>query len=177
MEARVNDTKRAAVAAVKSSLEHARDIIFTDYRGLSVAQITELREKLRGQQATYKVVKNAYTRIALEQLGKPDPGDILVGPTAVALVHSDGGPAAKVILDFARETTVRLKGGIVGGKLLMLDQLEALSRLPGRDQLIAMLMSTMKAPIQNMVYVMNGVTQKLARVLQAVADKKAAESN
>jgi large subunit ribosomal protein L10 len=172
---KVNDEKRQAVASIRESLGAVRDIIFTDYRGLNVAEITSLREKLMETQASYKVVKNRYTKIALADLGLPEVGDMLVGPTAVALVETDAGPAAKVLIDFGRDTTVRLKGGILDGRLVSVEDLDALSKLPGRDHLLAMLMSAMNAPLQNLVYAMNGVTQKLVRVLQAVADKKKEE--
>jgi large subunit ribosomal protein L10 len=169
---KVNDEKRQAVAQIKESLASVRDIIFTDYRGLKVGEITALRDRLRETNTTLKVVKNRYTKIALADLGLPDVETMLVGPTAVALVETDAGSAAKVLIDFGRYTTVRMKGGLLDGRLVSAEDLDALSKLPGREQLIAMLMGTMKAPLQNLVYVMNGVTQKLVRVLQAVADKK-----
>jgi len=175
MQTKLNQAKFDAVASVKASLESCRDVIFTDYRGLNVAEISDLRSKLRENATTYRVVKNSFTRVAMKELGWPEPGDLLIGPTALALVESDAGPAAKVILEHARDTTVRLKGGIIDGKVYDLNQIEALSNLPGRDQLISMLMSTMNAPLQNLVYAMNGVAQKLVRVLKAVADKKQEE--
>ena len=175
VQTKVNDEKRQAVASIKESLGAVRDIIFTDYRGLNVAEITALRDKLRETSTSYRIVKNRYTKIALADLGLPDVADMLIGPTAVALVAADAGPAAKVLIDFGRDTTVRLKGGILDGRLVSIEDLDALSRLPGREQLLAMLMSAMNAPLQNLVYAMNGVTQKLVRVLQAVADKKKEE--
>ncbi len=174
MEPRINDRKREAVGRIKESLGGARDIIFTDYRGLSVQQITDLRGKLRDSRTIYKVVKNDYTRIAMQQLGLPDASSLLSGPTALALVGADVGPVAKVILDFTRDSPLQLKGALVGGRLFGAKDVEALSRLPGRETLIAMLMGTMKAPLQNLVYVMSGVTSKLVRTLAAVADKKKA---
>ncbi len=174
MEPRINERKREAVGRIKESLGSARDIIFTDYRGLTVQQITDLRGKLRDSRTVYRVVKNDYARIAMQQLGLPDASSLLTGPTAVALVGGDAGPVAKVILDFGRESPLQLKGALVGGRLFGAREIEALSRLPGRDTLIAMLMGTMKAPLQNLVYVVNGVTSKLVRTLAAVADKKKA---
>jgi large subunit ribosomal protein L10 len=176
-QTKVNDEKRQAVAAIRESFESVRDIIFTDYRGLNVGEITDLRNRLRETQTSYKVVKNRYTKIALADMGLPDVAEVLTGPTAVALVEADAGPAAKVLIEFGRDTTVRLKGGILDGKLVSVEELDELSRLPGREQLLAMLMSAMNAPLQNLVYAMNGVAQKLVRVLQAVADKKKEEEN
>jgi len=174
MEPRINERKTDAVGRIKETLGSARDIIFTDYRGLTVKQITDLRDKLRESESFYKVVKNDYARIAMQQLGMPDASALLVGPTAIALVSRDAGPVAKVILDFTRDSPLQLKGALVGGRLFGRAEVEALSRLPGRETLLAMLMGTMKAPVQNLVYVMNGVTSKLVRTLAAVAEKKKA---
>jgi len=174
MDPRINERKTAAVGRIKESLGGARDIIFTDYRGLTVQQITDLRGKLRETKTVYKVVKNDYARIAMRQLGLPDASGLLTGPTALALVGSDVGPVARVILDFTRDSPLQLKGALVGGRLFGARDVEALSRLPGRETLISMLMGTMKAPLQNLVYVINGVTSKLVRALAAVADKKKA---
>lgn len=174
MEPRINERKREAVGRIKETLEGARDIIFTDYRGLTVEQITSLRGKLRETASAYKVVKNDYARIAMEQLGMPDAAGLLKGPTALALVGRDVGPAAKVILDFTKDSPLQLKGALVGGRLFGAKEVEALSKLPGRETLLAMLMGTMKAPLQNLVYVINGVTGKLVRTLAAVAEQKKA---
>lgn len=174
MEPRINERKKQAVGRIKEILEAARDIIFTDYRGLTVEQITSLRGKLRETESAYKVVKNDYARIAMEQLGMPDASSMLTGPTALAFVGRDVGPVAKAIIDFAKDSPLQLKGALVGGRLFAAKDVEALSRLPGRDTLLAMLMGTIRAPLQNLVYVMNGVTGKLVRTLAAVADSKKA---
>lgn len=175
MEPRINERKKEAVGRIKETLEGARDIIFTDYRGLTVQQITALRGKLRETATAYKVVKNDYARIAMQQLGLPDASSLLTGPTALALVGRDVGPVARVILDFTKDSPLQLKGALVDGRLFGAGDVVALSRLPGRETLIAMLMGTMKAPLQNLVYVINGVTSKLVRTLAAVAEKKKSE--
>ncbi len=168
----IQDHKVKAIDAVKSDLEKINDIIFTDYRGLTVAKITELRDKLRAQDAVYKVVKNRFTKIALQQLNRPDVGANLVGPTALALVSNEAGPVAKELVQFAKEGTLVIKGGIIDGNVFDVDQIVAFSKLPTRLELISKLMATMNAPLQNVVYVLNAVPQKLVRTLQAVADKK-----
>ncbi|MCD6397615.1 MAG: 50S ribosomal protein L10 [Spirochaetaceae bacterium] len=168
----LQDHKLAAVNEMKSELENVKDIIFTDYRGLTVERITELRAKLRAQEAVFKVVKNRYTKIALSQLKRPDVGDQLVGPTALALVSTEAGPVAKELVDFAKDGVLVIKGGIIDGNIFNADQVVAFSKLPTKPELIAKLMATMNAPLQNMVYILNAVPQKLVRTLQAVADKK-----
>ena len=156
--------KVAAVADVKEAFVAAKDFIFTEYRGLTVAQITDLRAKLRENDCTYRVVKNNFARIALEEMDKGNLGDYFTGPTAVAFYSGEGdaNAAAKVLFDFAKEApALVIKGGYVGGEVYDAEKLEAYSKLPGKKELIAMLMSAMQA-----------TTSKLARTLQAVADKK-----
>lgn len=172
---KVQQHKVDALEAIKSKLEENNDYIFTDYRGLTVDQITELRRKLREKEAEYKVVKNRYAKLAFQQMETPDVADLLVGPTALALLKDDPSAIAKILVDYAKEAPVEVKGALVDGRVFDGPQTQELSRLPGREQLLAQLMSTMNAPLQNLVYAMNGVTQKLVRVLQAVADKKGEE--
>jgi large subunit ribosomal protein L10 len=174
---KANDSKREAVKQIMGFFEGAHDVLFTDFRGLNVAQITQLRNTLRQKETDYRIVKNNYTKIAIRELGLPDASELLFGPTAVALVRKDVGPVAKAILDFSKESSVLIKGGIVGGKVFSLEQVEALSNLPGRDQLIATLMSAMNAPLQNLTYCLGGIVQKLVLTLKAVADKKGREES
>jgi len=169
---KVNETKQNAVKEIKLLLENADDVLFTDFRGLSVAEITQLRNILREVETEYRVVKNNYTRIAMQEMGLPDVSGFLFGPTALALLRKEAGPVAKTILDFGRNASVSIKGGVVGGKVFSHDQVKALSALPSRDQLMALLMGTMNAPLQNLTNCLNGVMQKLVQTLKAIADKK-----
>jgi len=170
---KVQQTKVDAIAAVKEKIGSAKDFIFTDYRGMTVDQITALRDKLREKNAEYHVIKNNFARIAFEQSNIAHAETMLLGPTAIAFIRDDANEIAKIFVDYAKESPVKLKGGIVDNTFFDEKQIDAFSKLPGRKQLIAMLMSTMNAPLQNFVYALNGVTTKLVRTLQAVADKKA----
>jgi len=170
---KINEYKKNAVKALREIIEKSTDLIFTDFRGLTVAQLTDLRHKLRQEQASYKVVKNNYMQIALQELGKPDVSDFLVGPTGVAFATRDIGPVAKIFVEFAKEVPLVLKGAIVDGKKMDQAGIDALSKLPSKTELIAKLMGSLKAPATNMVYVLNAVISKLVRTLKAVADKKA----
>lgn len=174
-EKKVQPYKLEAVAELKELLESAKDYIFTNYRGLTVEQISDLRRKLREEDAEYKVVKNRFARIAFRQMDKPELGDNLIGPTAIALSKEEAGPVAKVLVKFRQETPVELKGGLIDGEVFDAEQIEAYSKLPTRDELIAKLMGTMQAPLQNLVSTLNAIPQKLVRTLQAVADKKQAD--
>ena len=172
---KIQQEKIDAIDALKEQFQHVNDYIFTDYRGMTVEQITNLRNTLREKGAAYRVIKNRFAKLALEQMGMPDVGDQLIGPTAVVLAETDSGPIAKILFQAAKEAPVSVKGGIINGNVFTAEEVEAYSKLPSRDELIASLMGTMKAPIQNFVYVLNAVPQKLVRTLQAVADQKASE--
>ena len=173
-QTKVNADKLAAVDALKALFGAAGDYVFTDYRGLTVEAITELRERLREQAVEYRVVKNTFARVALQQMQKPDVSHLLTGPTAVALAKHDAAPALKLLLEFGEDHPVEVKGALVGDRVFDAAQAAALSKLPGREALVAQLMSVMQAPLQNLVFAANGIPTKLVRVLRAVADKKGA---
>ena len=90
----------------------------------------------------------------------------------MALARSDIGPMTKVLFDFTKDSTLKIKGGLVDGKVVSSTDVEAISRLPGRNELYAILMGTMNAPLTSLVYVMNGVITKLVRTVQALAENK-----
>jgi len=170
---KIQQHKTDGVNEIKELVKSSRDVIFTDYRGLNVAQITELRRALRERETEYRVIKNNYARLAMEQLELPFSAEFLVDPTAMALVRADVSPVAKLLFEFMRDTTLKIKGGLVEGQLVSAAEVEAISRLPAREQLYAILMGTMNAPLTNLLFAMNGVVTKLVRTVQAVADQKA----
>jgi large subunit ribosomal protein L10 len=174
---KVQEYKTEAVTKLKSYLGAAPDLIFSDFRGLTFPQMTELRAKLTEKGTAYRVVRNAFARIAMKEVGLPDASAMLEGPTALAFLGKDPSPAAKVMMDFMKAAPLTIKGGVISGKIFSSKDIEALSRLPGRLDLLAMLMGTMNAPVRNMMYAMNGVASKLVRTLAAVADKKEKEAH
>lgn len=174
-ETKVQSYKVEAVGELKEAFGESYDLIFTDYRGLTVEKITDIRNKLRELGADFKVIKNNFAKIALKELGRADVGESLIGPTAVAIAKSESGPVAKELVDFAKDTALEVKGGLLDGDAFDSAQVEAFSKLPTKNDLIAMLMSAMMGPVQNFVYAINGVPTKLVRTLQAVADKKGNE--
>jgi large subunit ribosomal protein L10 len=169
---KVQPYKTEGIRKIKELIESSQDVIFTDFRGLNVSQITELRRSLEQQEAEYRVVKNSYARLALRELGFPFEEDFLIDPTALALAKADIGPITKVLSDFTKDSTLKIKGGLVDGRVVSSAEVEAISKLPGRNELYAMMMSTLNAPLTNFVYVLSGVATKLVRTLQAVADSK-----
>ncbi len=167
-QTKINATKEAAVKQLKDEFGQYSGFIFADYRGLTVAQITELRKQLRAKQAGCRVVKNRYAKIALKELGHDGVDNNLIGPTVVVLANGDEQSAiAKIVVD-AQKTTenkLQVRGGILDGNVFDAAQVEAFSKLPGKMELISMLMATMKAPVQ-----------KLAATLLAYQEKLESES-
>jgi large subunit ribosomal protein L10 len=171
---KIQDSKTQAIEELKENFRDSTDFIFADYRGLTVEQITVLRKQLRGKEARFKVVKNNFARIAFEQLSAPDVSAYLTGPTAVAISPRDSNEVARILLDFAKEVpALRVKGGLFGDTIYDAGQTEAFSKLPGRLELISMLMSVMNGPARNLAAALNDIPARLVRTLKAVADKKA----
>lgn len=168
---RVTEKKRGRVEEIKKILEEGKGYIFADYRGLTVEQITRLRNELRQQQAILKVVKNRFAKLAFSELEITGLDEVLLGPTVVAVAKEDPAVVAKTIFKYVNETPIKVKAGYIDGQLYGAQQVEAISKLPSRAELLATLMGTMNAPLQNLVYALNGVTTKLVRTLKALADK------
>lgn len=172
-ETKLQQYKVDAVEELKNTFQDAGDFILADYRGLNVEQITELRKQLREKGASFKVIKNRFAKIALKELEYPEMDDQFVGPTAVALTTEEAGPAAKVLVDFAGDAPLELKGAMIDGQVFDSAQVTAFSKLPTKNELIAQLMSVMNGPVRNLMFALQAVPQKLVRTLQAVADQKA----
>ena len=172
---KIQETKVKAINELKESLSIAQDFIFTDYRGLTVQQITALRKQLRAKDVEYTVVKNNFARLAFEQLQTPDVSSYLVGPTAVAITPRDANEVAKIFYDFLKEApALKVKGALIGGTVYNAAQTESFSKLPGRLELISMLMSVMNGPARNLAAALNDVPSRLVRTVKAIADKKGA---
>jgi large subunit ribosomal protein L10 len=170
---KIQDSKTEAIGELKGIFENAKDYIFTDYRGLTVEQITTLRRQLRVKDVEYKVVKNNFARIAFEQLSAPDVSNYLVGPTAVAITPKDPNEVAKILYDFLKEApALKVKGALIGDTIYDAAQTEAFSKLPGRLELISMLMSVINGPARNLASALNDVPSRLVRTVKAIADQK-----
>ena len=164
---KIQPAKAEAIENAKKVLGEYNDFIFADYRGLTVEQITTLRDKLREKNAVLEVMKNNFARIAFEDMKVENVADYLKGPTVIAMAKEDANEVAKVLFDFAKDApTLTVKGAYVEKEVYDAAKIEAFSKVPGKKQLIAMLMSAMNGPVQ-----------KLAATLQAYVDKKTAEAN
>ena len=156
------NAKQVVVDEITSKLENAKSAVVVEYRGLTVAEVTELRRNLRKEDVEMKVYKNTLVYRAAESLGYGDIKSELEGPNAVVFGHSDAVAPARVLADYAKKhKALVLKGAIVEGKVLNSDQVLELSKLPNREGMYSMLLGCLQAPMS-----------KFARTLKAVAEAK-----
>ena len=167
------EQKAEQVELLTEKLKKARVAVLTDYRGLTVSQMQELRGRLRTGDVEYRVVKNTLVRRAAEAAGVPALQSELEGPLAIAFGYEDLSLPAKLINEFVRTTRLKLdiKGGLVEGRVFSPDQVKQLADLPSRESLIAQLMGTMQAPVGQMVGIMQTPLQQLMGVLNAYKTK------
>ena len=167
------DQKAVAIAEIASNIDESEAIFAVDYRGITVAQVAELRAKLRESDATFKVVKNSLTERAADQVGAESLKDFLAGPTALTFVRGDIATAAKVVADYARTTQLLpFKGGLMEGAPLDVEQIRSLSRLPSREVLYGQLVGIVASPIGGLVRTLNALLGGLAVALGQVHAKK-----
>jgi large subunit ribosomal protein L10 len=169
------EQKSAAIAEIASHIEESEAIFAVDYRGITVAEVAELRAKLRDADATFKVVKNSLTERAADQAGAEELKDFLSGPTALTFVRGDAAVAAKAVADYARATQLLpFKGGLMDGATLEIDQIRALSKLPSREVLYGQLVGVVASPVSGLVRSLGALLGGLAVALGQVRDKKEA---
>ena len=169
--------KQEALGAIADQFEGANTVYLTDYQGLSVEQVTELRRAFRAADVQYKVLKNTLLRRVMEERGGFDElYDELNGPTAVAFTNDPAGPA-KVIKKFLEDYDLeipRFKGAYIDGAVYGDDQLDALAKLKSRDELLADILGLLTAPITNVASALGAQGSGLASVIQQIADKEEA---
>ena len=174
----VTSAKQAVVAQLKEQLESAKGVVLTSYKGLTVAQDTDLRRELREAGVSYHVVKNTMLRIAAKEAGIEGIEEHLDGTTAFAFSTEDAVAPAKVICGFIKKNKLEdaevltVKVGMVEGKVIGVDEVKALAALPSREELIAKLLGSMNAPISNTVNVLQGVIRNAVYVLDAIRSQK-----
>lgn len=165
--------KIALVEEVRQRLDGATASVVTEYRGLTVTELAELRRALSAVGSDYKVFKNTLVRRAVAESEHRELEPLLSGPTAIAFVHEDLSAAAKALRQFSR-TYPRLvvKGGLFEGTLLLQQDLAALADLPSRDVLRAQFASALAAPLRQLVSLMQALPQNLAYGLAALRDQR-----
>jgi large subunit ribosomal protein L10 len=170
---KVRPDKVATVDEVKSKVAGTSTAVVTEYRGLTVSQISTLRRQLRTLGADYKVFKNTLVLRAISGTSVEPIGEFLQGPTAIAFVDGDVSAVAKALRDFAKESPkLIVKGGVTDGKLLSKKDLIALADLPSRDVLLAQLVGLLASPLRTMAGLLKAVPQNLAYGLSALIDSK-----
>jgi large subunit ribosomal protein L10 len=164
--------KTAVVQEIRSRLDDADAAVLTEYRGLSVRALAELRGSLRPANTEYKVFKNRLARRAAEEAGLTDILPLLEGPIAIAFVHGDAAPAAKALRDFGRTNPeLVVKGGLLGPRLLTAADLTALADIPPREQLLAMLAGGFQAPLTKAAGLFQAFTRNFAYGVRALIDQ------
>jgi len=167
------EQKAEQVELLAEKLKKAKVAVLTDYRGLTVSQIQELRGKLRGGDVEYRVVKNTIARRAAEAAGVPALQQELEGPVAIAFGYDDLAMPSKLINEWVRASRLKLdvKGGLVEGRVFTPDQVKQLADLPSRETLIAQLLGTLQSPVGQLVGIMQTPLQQLLGVLDAYKHK------
>jgi len=165
--------KVAAVTEVKEKLVEAKGSVLTDYRGLKVHELAELRRNLRVSGVEYRVYKNTLTKIAIKDIGLEGLSPFLEGPTAIAFSADDPTIAAKLLHEFSKKhDSLKLKAGVVDGEIVDAAGIKAVAILPSREELLTKLVGTLQAPISNLVYMLNGPLSSFAAVLNRINESK-----
>lgn len=171
---------RAQKAALRDNLaerfEKANGAVIAEYRGLTVAELTELRVKLRAAGAEFKVLKNRVAKKAIEAKSPKTAAILndLKGPIGLVLISGDFAAATKSLLEFGKERSeiFKITAGVMDAKRVSLDDLKAISELPSKEVLLGRIVGTLVSPHRGLLNVLNGVPRNLVQVINAIKDKK-----
>ena len=167
--------KKELVEKLHENLMASKIVVLTDFKGLSVVRLNELRRKLKAAGITYKVVKNTLLVRAVENTDAAGLKDYFIGPSAIAMGFDDPVSPAKILTEFAKENDkFQIRAGALGGKLMDAEAIKALSSLPSREVLLGLLLSVMNAVPTSLVRALSNVPQRLLYALQAIKDQKEA---
>lgn len=165
------ERKEELVAQLTQDLKKTQALIFTDYRGLPVAELQKLRHQLRGMQTGLRVAKNTLIKLALQRAGMPVPEDLLEGPTALVFCFRDIATPAKALNDFLKDKELKIKGAMMGGNILRGAEANALANLPSREQLYGKLLGTINAPGTQVAGVVASGIRQVLYLLKARAEQ------
>lgn len=165
--------KVAVVSEITVKLRESNAVFVTEYRGMSVGQLADLRGVLRPNEAEHKVYKNTLAKLAVAEVGLTGLDDLLVGPTALTFAKGDIAAAAKALRDAARTNPLLvLKGGVLGESALSPDDIKALADLPSREELLAKLAGGLQAPLVKTAGLLQALPRNLAYGLSALIDQR-----
>lgn len=171
-------SKPQVVEHLQQALATSSGLVLTNYRGMTVAEITALRRKLKEHDAEYHVVKNTLLARAIGPVAA-DLSGLLEGPTAVAILRGDVVPGTRALLDYFRDLRkpeVVVKGAYIEGRRLEAEDVIALSKLPPRPVILGQVLGTIQAPLTNFAGTLHGVLSEFARTLQALADQRQSQT-
>ena len=175
--AKVLEAKKAQVAETAEVLKNAQTGILVDYRGLTVAEDTELRNELRKAQVQYFVIKNTLLKLATKEAGLDGLDEVLHGPTAIAVSAEDPVAPAKVIADYAKKNEkLEIKSGFMDGAVMSMDEIKKLAATPNMDTLIAKIMGSLNAPASNLVRLLQTIVDEGVEIPDLIAKKAAEEA-
>jgi large subunit ribosomal protein L10 len=167
--------KVAVVDEVRAHFDEADAAILTEYRGLKVKDLAELRRSLRAAGGEYKIYKNTLVRLATRELGLNELDSMLEGPTAIAFVKGDAAAAAKTLRDYSRTNALLvIKGGVLGDKVLSMEDAAALAELPSRDVLLARIAGGLAAPLVQLAGLLQALPRNFAYGLSALLEQRVA---
>jgi large subunit ribosomal protein L10 len=170
-------TKIDTVKRMREELDGVRSVFLCNFNGLTVEKDTQLRAKMRESGARYTVVKNTLLKLAFAETDFEKVNDQLVGNTALAYNEEDLIGLAKLIRDFAKENNAfQFKGGVVEGKAISVDDLDALAKMPSREELVAKMMYMLNYPVQGLAVALSGITRNFVVVLDQIKQKKEEEN-
>ena len=160
--AKVLESKKTVVDALSEKIQNATSAVFVDYKGITVAQDTELRNQFRAAGVEYAVVKNTLTRFAANKAGYTEFDELLNGTTSMASTTDDPIAPARVVCEFAKKNknVVKIKGGMVEGKVLSVAELMSFGELPSKNALVAQVLGTFLAPISSLAVVLKQIAEK-----------------
>lgn len=171
-----NTEKVQKVQELSELIKQSQGAILTDYRGLTVAEITAFRKKLREVGGEYHVVKNTLFKLAVGPEEAEKLEGLLKGPTAIVFAKTDIVPAAKAATEFLRDLRrpgVQVKAGWIDGKIYKPEQVAEIAKLPPKEHIVAQLIGSLNAPAANFVGTLSNIIGEFVRTVQAIADKKA----
>ena len=169
------EAKRETIAELTEEARSSTAMIVSEYRGLKVSELGEIRKNLRKQNVTYHVVKNRLMKIAAKDAGVENINSLLQGPTAVAFVRGDEGAATKAVLDaFRPYRLIKVTGAVVGNSVVGADGVIRLAQLPSRDVLLAQVAGAIAAPMSTVAGLFDAPLRDIAGLVQALADSQSA---
>lgn len=167
------EEKKQTVSELQAKFEKAKGVVFTDYRGLNVEEITGLRTILRSAELEYQVVKNTLAKIAAEGTPIEAAKESFSGPVGIAIGYDDPVLLVKKVLEFIKASKkLEVKGGVIEGSICSPEQIQSISKLPSREVQLAMLVGAMQSPLSKLAGLLNSTITQFAYALEAVKSKK-----